>query len=195
LRYALASLPDFDLAALDAYLRRVMRGWTRAGAREDLRRQSNPTYFLKLPDAPHRSRIRRRVPLAVGTRVDREHRIMQALENTNVPVPQMLALCTDPGVIGRPFYVMARVAGRVFNDCSLSGAARAERRPCILRLAETLAQLHHVDWQAAGPHRLRPRRRLLHATDRALGEAVDAVEDLRHPRHRPSDRLAGRKRT
>src|SRR5258708_29662382 len=45
---------------------------------------------------------------------------------------------------------MARVAGRVFNDCSLPGAALTERRAMYLAMAETLAQLHHVDWQAAG---------------------------------------------
>src|SRR5258708_38296701 len=79
--------------------------------------------------------------------VDREHRIMHALEDTRVPVPRMLALCTDPDVIGRPFYEMARVEGRVFNDCSLPGVDPAERRAMDFAMAETLAQLHHVDWK------------------------------------------------
>jgi aminoglycoside phosphotransferase (APT) family kinase protein len=144
--------PDFDLTALDAYLRRVVPGLNGEPVLERISGgQSNPTYFLSYPT--HRTVLR--MPpkghlLPSAHAVDREHRIMHALENTNVPVPQMLALCTDPDVIGRPFYVMTRVAGRVFNDCSLPGIDRAERRAMYFAMAETLAQLHHVDWQAVG---------------------------------------------
>src|SRR5882757_10784130 len=144
--------PDFDLTALDAYLRRVIAGLDGEPALERISGgQSNPTYFLSYPT--HRTVLRMppKAPLLPSAHaVDREHRIMRALENTGVPVPQMLALCTDPDVIGRPFYVMARVAGRVFNDCSLSGVARSERRAMYFAMAEILAQLHHIDWQAAG---------------------------------------------
>jgi aminoglycoside phosphotransferase (APT) family kinase protein len=144
--------PDFDLTALDAHLHRVIPGLDGVPALERISGgQSNPTYFLSYPT--HRTVLR--MPpkghlLPSAHAVDREHRIMQALAGTRVPVPQMLALCTDPDVIGRPFYVMARVAGRVFNDCSLPGVALAERRVMYFAMAETLAQLHHVDWQAAG---------------------------------------------
>jgi aminoglycoside phosphotransferase (APT) family kinase protein len=144
--------PDFDLTALDAYLRRVIPGLDGEPVLERISGgQSNPTYFLSYPT--HRTVLRMppKGPLLPSAHaVDREHRIMHALEDTSVPVPQMLALCTDPGVIGRPFYVMARVEGRVFNDCSLPGVDRAERRPMYFAVADTLAQLHRVDWQAVG---------------------------------------------
>ena len=144
--------PDFDLTVLDAYLRRVIPGLDGEPVLERISGgQSNPTYFLSYPT--HRTVLRMppKGPLLPSAHaVDREHRIMRALENTSVPVPQMLALCTDPDVIGRPFYVMARVAGRVFNDCSLPGVAPSERRAMYFAMAETLAQLHLVDWQAAG---------------------------------------------
>src|SRR5258708_21541553 len=144
--------PDFDLTALDAYLRRVIPGLDGEPALERISGgQSNPTYFLSYPT--HRTVLRMppKGPLLPSAHaVEREHRIMHALEDTRVPVPQMLALCTDPDVIGRPFYVMARVEGRVFNDCSLPGVDPAERRAMYFAMAETLAQLHHVDWQALG---------------------------------------------
>src|SRR5258708_36053914 len=144
--------PDFDLTELDAYLRRVIPGLDGEPALERISGgQSNPTYFLSSPTHRNVLRMPPKGPLLPSAHaVDREHRIMRALENTSVPVPQMLALCTDPDVIGRPFYVMARVAGRVFNDCSLPGVARAERRAMYFAMAEPPAQLHHVDWQAAG---------------------------------------------
>ena len=144
--------PGFDLTALDAHLRRAIPGLDGEPVLERISGgQSNPTYFLSYPT--HRTVLRMppKGPLLPSAHaVDREHRIMHALEDTGVPVPQMLALCTDPDVIGRPFYVMARVEGRVFNDCSLPGVDRAERRAMYFSMAETLAQLHHVDWQAAG---------------------------------------------
>ena len=82
--------------------------------------------------------------------VDREHRIMQALAATDVPVPRMLAYCADDDVVGTPFYVMERLEGRVFSDCALPGVAPAERREAYLQMAETLAALHRVDWRALG---------------------------------------------
>ena len=144
--------PDFDLTALDTYLRRVIPGLDGEPALERISGgQSNPTYFLSYPTHCTVLRMPPKGPLLPSAHaVDREHRIMHALRDTSVPVPQMLALCTDPDVIGRPFYVMARVEGRVFNDCSLPGVAPAERRAMYFAMAEILARLHHVDWHAAG---------------------------------------------
>jgi aminoglycoside phosphotransferase (APT) family kinase protein len=145
-------IPDFDLIALDGYLRGVIPGLQGEPALERISGgQSNPTYFLSY--STHRTVLRMppNGPLLPSAHaVDREHRIMHALEHTRVPVPQMLALCSDTHVIGRPFYVMTRVAGRVFDDCSLPGVAPAERRAMYFAMAESLAQLHHVDWQAVG---------------------------------------------
>jgi aminoglycoside phosphotransferase (APT) family kinase protein len=143
---------DFDLTALDAYLGRVISGLDGEPALERISGgQSNPTYFLTYPTQRTVLRMPPKGPLLPSAHaVDREHRIMHALQDTGVPVPRMLALCTDADVIGRPFYVMTRVEGRVFNDCWLPGVNPAERRAMYFAMAETLAQLHLVDWQAAG---------------------------------------------
>ena len=59
--------------------------------------------------------------------IEREYRVMHALAGTDVPVAQMLALCEDESVIGRAFYVMEFVEGRVLWDQSLPGMTPAER--------------------------------------------------------------------
>lgn len=52
---------------------------------------------------------------------------MDALGGTDVPVPEMLALCDDEALIGRAFYVMSFVEGRVFWDPALPGMTQPER--------------------------------------------------------------------
>ena len=71
--------------------------------------------------------------------VDREFRVIQALESTDVPVARALHLCADEDVIGAMFYLMSFVEGRIFWDPALpelrkSSARnllpRADQRPC-----------------------------------------------------------------
>ena len=113
--------------------------------------QSNPTFFVSYPT---RRMVLRKKPagpvLPSAHAVDREHRIMQALAATDVPVPRMLAYHAEDNVVGTPFYVMERLEGRVFGDCALPGVSPAERRAAYLQMAETLAALHRVDWHALG---------------------------------------------
>jgi acyl-CoA dehydrogenase/acyl-CoA dehydrogenase family protein 10 len=76
--------------------------------------QSNPTFLLELPGCPQRMVIRKQPPgqlLASAHAVDREYRVLRALEGTGVPVPRPLALCQDKGVLGTQFYVMEFAAG------------------------------------------------------------------------------------
>jgi aminoglycoside phosphotransferase (APT) family kinase protein len=51
--------------------------------------------------------------------VDREHRTMTALADSDVPVPRTCALCTDTSLIGTTFYLMERLHGRVLSEVSL----------------------------------------------------------------------------
>jgi aminoglycoside phosphotransferase (APT) family kinase protein len=75
---------------------------------------------------------------------------MAALAGRSVPVPQMLALCEDEAVIGRAFYVMSMVEGRVLWDQSLPGLALAERSAVYDEMNRVIAALHTVDVGAAG---------------------------------------------
>ncbi|MBX3593405.1 phosphotransferase family protein [Sphingomonas sp.] len=112
--------------------------------------QSNPTFFVT--QGEQRMVLRKQPPNALPSAhaVDREYRIMKALAGSGVPVPEVLSFCDDASVLGTPFYLMKRIEGRVFNDPSLPDVAPDDRRDMYFAMADTLAALHGVDWEAAG---------------------------------------------
>ena len=59
--------------------------------------------------------------------VEREFRVIRALERTDVPVPQTYCLCEDVDVLGTPFYIMEFLDGRIFNDPALPGIDGQQR--------------------------------------------------------------------
>ncbi|MGH6784934.1 MAG: phosphotransferase family protein, partial [Sphingomicrobium sp.] len=148
--------PGFDPAPLERALRAVLPDAQTGPMR--LERigggQSNPTFFLGFGDAPARY-VLRKPPAASGLApgahaVDREARILRALSPTAVPVPRVAYFHPDPDLIGTPFYVMERLEGRILPWLISPGPAPEQRREMILRIADTLAALHRVDWTAAG---------------------------------------------
>lgn len=108
--------------------------------------QSNPTWFV---DVAGRQLVLRKQPpgplLKGAHAIDREYRVQQALTGTAVPVPAMVAWCEDAAVLGTPFYLMERVAGRVFHQTSLPDVTAADRRAMYLSVARTMAALHAQD--------------------------------------------------
>ncbi|MFH7323450.1 phosphotransferase family protein [Aeromicrobium sp. HA] len=114
--------------------------------------KSNLTYAVTNGE---RDVIVRRPPLghvlATAHDMGREHRVMAALAGTSVPVPRMIAECTDESVIGATFYVMERMSGTAFQRASDLEVIGAERTRAVTeRLVDTLADLHAVDYQAVG---------------------------------------------
>lgn len=110
---------------------------------------SNPTYCLTTQSGA-RYVLRKKPPgklLPKAHAVDREHRVMAALQDTAVPVPRMIAYCDDPDVIGVDFYVMEHVKGRVVAQSAMGPIARGARPAVANDLVDTLAALHNVDWQ------------------------------------------------
>ena len=113
---------------------------------------SNITYRLWLPGG---TVILRRPPLAhVLPRAHdmaREYRVLRALFGTPVPVPEPLALCSDPDVLGATFYVMRDVPGSVLRTGAdtepLSPAVRGELAASLIAV---LADLHDVSPDAVG---------------------------------------------
>lgn len=74
-------------------------------------------------------------------KVDREYRIIHAMEQTDVPVPKAYCLCQDTSVIETDFYIMEFLDGRIFEDPSIPGVTPEERRLMYVdsgRLAEHL---------------------------------------------------------
>ncbi len=142
----------FDEAALAAYLEANVAGFSGPlTVRQFEGGQSNPTFQL---ETPSRHYVMRKQPpgelLPSAHQVDREYRVMKALADTDVPVPEMFCLCEDKAVIGTKFYVMERVEGRVFTELLLPTLTPEERRSIYLDMARVLAALHAVDVEAVG---------------------------------------------
>jgi aminoglycoside phosphotransferase (APT) family kinase protein len=144
----------FDTAALTAWLERNLEGFAGPVSVEMFKGgQSNPTYKLLTPAASYVMRakpgpVAKLLPSAHA--VEREFKVMQALAGTDVPVPRMYCLCEDESVIGRAFYVMEHVDGRVLWDQALPGMEPPERAAIYDEMNRVIAALHQVDIVAAG---------------------------------------------
>jgi aminoglycoside phosphotransferase (APT) family kinase protein len=144
----------FDVAALQAFLLREMPGFAGPlGVEQFKGGQSNPTYKLVTPDSNYVMRTKpgpaaKLLPSAHA--VDREFRVMQGLGTQGFPVAKMHVLCEDESVIGRAFYVMEFMDGRVLWDQSLPGLTPAERSAIYNEMNRVIAALHSVDVAAAG---------------------------------------------
>src|SRR5690606_32495355 len=82
--------------------------------------------------------------------VEREFKVMSALQGTGVPVAEMYALCEDESVIGRAFYIMECVEGRVMWDQSLPDMTQAQRGAIYDEINRVMAALHSVKPQGIG---------------------------------------------
>jgi len=84
--------------------------------------------------------------------MSREFRVISALRDTDVPVPETFALCDDPAILGAPFYVMSYVDGIVPVDPEAVAAKfdEAQRRRLGEELIDVLAALHAIDPAAVG---------------------------------------------
>ncbi len=113
--------------------------------------QSNPTYKLETPEKNYV--LRRKPPgklLPGAHAVEREYRVMSALESQGVPVPHCFALCEDESILGTPFFVMEKVEGRIFWDPKLPEVPIEERATCYASMGKVIARLHTVDYANAG---------------------------------------------
>jgi aminoglycoside phosphotransferase (APT) family kinase protein len=141
-----------DEAALAPYLEKHVPGFR--GLREVVKfgqGQSNPTFRLVADSGLYV--LRAKPPgelLKSAHQVDREFRVMSALAQTNVPVPKMLHLSAEDSPIGRMFYVMEHLNGRVFWEPPLPELQKDERTAVYDAMNDTLAKLHSVDIEAVG---------------------------------------------
>nr|WP_295083100.1 phosphotransferase [uncultured Roseateles sp.] len=145
---------SLDLEALSTWLTAHLPGFTGPLSIEQFKGgQSNPTYKLITPGGSYVMRskpgpVAKLLPSAHA--IEREFTVMRALSDSAVPVPQMLALCEDESVIGRAFYIMAFMPGRVLWDPSLPGMTPAERSAIFDEMNRVIAALHKVDFSACG---------------------------------------------
>ncbi|MCD6665406.1 MAG: phosphotransferase [Hydrogenophaga sp.] len=144
----------FDVAALQSWLQQHLPGFAGPLSVEMFKGgQSNPTYKLLTPGRAYVMRakpgpVAKLLPSAHA--IEREFRVMSALRQTDVPVAQMHVLCEDESVIGRAFYVMECVEGRVMWDQSLPGMSREQRGAIYDEMNRVMAALHSVRPDAIG---------------------------------------------
>ena len=152
----------FDTVRLEAYLKRrvpeigarLTGGGSTGGAlrvEQFSGGQSNPTYLLTAGEV--RYVLRRKPPghlLPSAHAVDREFRVIRALESTPVPVPHSFVYCDDADVIGTPFYVMEHVDGCVYRRHDLPGLQPSTRAAIYDELNRVSAELHRLDPAAIG---------------------------------------------
>ena len=109
--------------------------------------QSNPSF--RISAGPGQEYVLRKKPagvlLASAHAIDREYRVMKALEQTEVPVPRMLHYCESDELLGTPFYLMEFLPGRVFMDQSLPGMTPQQRQDIYRDMNRVIAALHQVD--------------------------------------------------
>ena len=115
--------------------------------------QSNPTYLLTTPTAKYVMRskpgpVAKLLPSAHA--VEREFHVMRALAAQGIPVPWTLLLVEDESVIGRAFYLMQHVEGRIFWEQSLPELGPADRALVYDEMNRVIARLHSVDIERAG---------------------------------------------
>ncbi len=144
----------FDVEAVERYMREHVDGFSGrlVSVRQFKYGQSNPTFVLE--DKTSRYVLRKKPPgklLPSAHAVDREYRIISALQQTDVPVPKAYALCNDDSLIGTAFYIMELVDGRIFRNATAQRASNAKERAAIFdAMNDTLARIHLVDWKALG---------------------------------------------
>lgn len=115
--------------------------------------QSNPTYLLRA--GAYRYALRTKPAPAADLlpsahQIEREYRVLGALAGSGVPVPAVHHLCTDEDVVGRAFFVMDFVAGRVWTDPRLEALSALERGRLFDDMNRVLATLHTLDPRALG---------------------------------------------
>jgi aminoglycoside phosphotransferase (APT) family kinase protein len=145
-------MQDLPLDRLEAWLGAHLVGFKGPLAVERFADgQSNPSYRLAAGSGDYVLRRKPSGPLLPSAHaVEREYRVLRALHQTGVPVPQVHALCEDETVIGSAFYVMEFLDGRIFWDQRLLEQNPAERRAMFDSMNAVIAALHSLDHQALG---------------------------------------------
>jgi aminoglycoside phosphotransferase (APT) family kinase protein len=108
--------------------------------------QSNPTYKLVSDAGVY---VLRRKPNGVllpsAHAIEREFQVLRALHGSDVPLAKPVHLCTDPNIIGTPFYIMEYLAGRVFWNPALPECSTGERASIYQEIATVLGRLHRIN--------------------------------------------------
>jgi len=151
---AVSDSHQFNVAALEAWLGAHLPGFKGPLSVELFKGgQSNPTYKLITPTISYVMRakpgpVAKLLPSAHA--IEREFTVMKALQDSGVPVAHMHALCEDENVIGRAFYIMEFVSGRVLWEQSLPGLQADQRRAIYTEMNRVISALHRTSYTQVG---------------------------------------------
>jgi aminoglycoside phosphotransferase (APT) family kinase protein len=145
---------QFSVDTLAAWMAQHVDGFHGALSIEQFKGgQSNPTFKLITPDQTYVMRAKpgpaaKLLPSAHA--IEREYKVMDALRRADMPVAKMVALCEDETVIGRAFFIMEFVDGRILWDPALPGMDKSGRAAIFDEMNRVIARLHQVDYAAIG---------------------------------------------
>ena len=149
-----ATRQQFSLTALADWMDSHVQGFAGPLQAEQFKGgQSNPTFKLITPS---RAYVMRSKPgpaaklLPSAHAIEREFHVMAALNGTDMPVAKMYALCNDESVIGRAFFVMEFIDGRIMWNPALPGMSTTQRAAIFDEMNRVIAMLHKVDYAAIG---------------------------------------------
>jgi aminoglycoside phosphotransferase (APT) family kinase protein len=146
---------DFDRDAAERYMREHIEGLPEgklevwqfpSGA-------SNLTYLVKIGDWEG---VLRRPPLGPvppkAHDMERESRLLMKIHEAFTLAPKPYFFTDDESIIGAQFYVMERRKGVIVDDEFPEGVETTEElcRGMSRMVADTLVELHAVDWREAG---------------------------------------------
>ena len=141
----------FDLIKLENWMISINEKVKNIKALQFQGGMSNPTFLI---ESEKKKYVLRKKPpgklLPKAHAVDREFKVMSALEKTNIPVPKMISYCDNPEIIGSEFFLMEYIEGRIISSPAMEGYSSSERRDVYISLARTLANLHKVDYVSNG---------------------------------------------
>lgn len=143
---------EFDAGALATWLAANVAGYAGPLAVEQFNGgQSNPTYRLRTPTRDYVMRRKPPGPLLPGAHaVEREYRVIAALDGAGFPVAHPHALCEEAAIIGTPFYVMDFVPGQIFWASVMPGLEPQDRAAHFDAMNATVARLHTLDVASLG---------------------------------------------
>jgi aminoglycoside phosphotransferase (APT) family kinase protein len=139
--------PGLDLIRVTDWLDRAKPGLRQGPLSAEIIAGGRSNLTYRVTDGQHRWALRR-PPLGhvLPTAHDmaREYTVISALYGSAVPVPEPVALCTDPEVLGQPFYLMSFVDGIVIERPDLVPDAQTARQVSE-SLVDTLVALHAIE--------------------------------------------------
>lgn len=151
---AVSQRQQLDVQALERYFTVHVAGFKGPLSIEQFKGgQSNPTFKLITPQRCYVMRCKpgpKAKLLPSAHAIEREYRVMDALRDTQVPVANMICLCEDESIIGRAFFVMDFVDGRVMWEQGMPDSSPEERTAVYGELNRIMAAMHSIPIDSVG---------------------------------------------